>query len=154
MHPSPILSVTNTVNCTMLRPIHTKPFHDHHHSVDGRHLWFFLMETVTGRTGCIPIFPVNVTVTVTESLAVNRSLNNNGGKNGHGLKNVTCKQTPILTRLLSRHSVLVIVEVFSPKQERKPGVIFLLLFCHVFKVRSISSHKIGQFIDYIFELRL
>ena len=64
------------------------------------------------------------------------------------------KQTLILTSLLCRHSVLVIVEVFSPEQERKPRVIFLLLFRHVFEVRSISSHKIGQFIYYIFELRL
>ena len=40
-----------------LRLIHTERLRRPHHNIDGRHLWS-LMDTVTGRMGCIPIFPI------------------------------------------------------------------------------------------------
>ena len=46
----------------------------------------FSMGTVTGRMGCIPILPVNVTF-VTESLGVNGPLSKVGSRVNHGAAN-------------------------------------------------------------------
>ena len=55
----------------------------------------------------------------------------------------------ILTDLFCSHLKLVVVEKLSPKQEGEFGVIFLFLFGHLLKLRSISGDKISQLVNYV-----
>lgn len=59
-----------------------------------------------------------------------------------------------LTGLLRRHFVLIVVEVLSTEQETEFGVVLLLVFRHLLELRSIASNELGQFVNYIPELRI
>ena len=60
----------------------------------------------------------------------------------------------ILTCLLCGDFVLVVVEVFPAKQERKLGVVTLLLFGHLLKLWAVPGYKVGQLVDDVGHLRV
>lgn len=66
------------------------------------------------------------------------------------LLNIQTKK--ILTCLLSCDLVLIVVEILSTKQEAEFGVVLLLSLGHLFKLRAIASHKLGQLVYDILQL--
>lgn len=60
------------------------------------------------------------------------------------------KKYKIHTCLLSSDFILVVVEVFSAKEEAELGVILLLCLGHLFKLRAIAGHKLRQFVNDVF----
>lgn len=56
------------------------------------------------------------------------------------------------TCLLGADFELVIVEMFTTKQERKLGIVFLFLLCHLLKLRPISCHKLCHLVDDVLQI--
>lgn len=60
----------------------------------------------------------------------------------------------MLHTLVVFHSKLapVIGEEVPSKQKREFGIVLLFLHCHLLKLGAISSHKLRQFVNDIFQL--
>lgn len=54
--------------------------------------------------------------------------------------------------LLNRKLVLVVTKILPSKEKREFWIILLFLHGHLFKLRSVAGHELGQFVDDIAEL--
>ena len=54
--------------------------------------------------------------------------------------------------MLHNKLAFVVAEVISPKEEGELRVVFLFLHCHLFKLRTVPSHELGQLVNDIPQL--